>query len=236
VSVSKRRQGATSGSFVDNDGMSLKSTALLIALLAAGSSLAAQQARPLSPAGTASAQVLGKWVKGETTAYTMGGERYLEGKWIDITYGRPLLRGREAFGGSGAEYGKATNAGAPVWRAGANLSTRIKSEVPLSIGGKTMPAGEYSVFIELKQPTEWTFIVADWAVAPRLNANIPGALFGAFDYTPEKDILRAPMKVESLPFKVEQLEWTFLDMTTDAGRLAVMWDKTIASVPFRVAR
>jgi len=216
--------------------MNVKSIVVIVAFLTAGASLVAQQTRPLSPVGTASAQVLGKWVKGETTAYTMGGERYLEGKWIDITYGRPLLRVREAFGGSGAEYGKATNAGAPVWRAGANLSTRIKSEVPLAIGGKAMPAGEYSVFIDLKQPTEWTFIVADWAVAPRLNANIPGALFGAFDYTPEKDILRAPMKVESLPFKVEQLEWQFVDMTNDGGRLAIMWDKTMASVPFTVAR
>ena len=216
--------------------MKSKFFVLTVALIAAGASAIAQQARPLSPVGTASAQVLGKWVKGETTAYTMGGERYLEGKWIDITYGRPLLRGREAFGGRGAEYGKATNAGAPVWRAGANLSTRIKSEVPLAIGGKTMPAGEYSVFIDLKQPTEWTFIVADWAVAPKLNANIPGALFGAFDYTPEKDILRAPMKVESLPFRVEQLEWQFVDMTTDSGRLAIMWDKTMGSVAFTVAR
>ena len=216
--------------------MKLRLFVLAATLIAAGASGIAQQARPLSPVGTASAQVLGKWVKGETTAYTMGGERYLEGKWIDITYGRPLLRGREAFGGTGAEYGKATYAGAPVWRAGANLSTRIKSEVPLAIGGKTMPAGEYSVFIELKQPTEWTFIVADWAVAPKLNANIPGALFGAFDYTPEKDILRAPMKVESLPFKVEQLEWQFVDMTTDSGRIAIMWDKTMGSVPFKVAR
>src|SRR6185503_3272275 len=104
--------------------MSVKSIGIAVAFLALGASLVAQQARPLSPPGNASAQVLGKWVKGETTAFTMGGERYLEGKWIDITYGRPLLRGREAFVGTGAEYGKATNAGAPVWRAGANLSTR----------------------------------------------------------------------------------------------------------------
>ena len=216
--------------------MNVKSIAVVVAVLAAGVSLVAQQARPLSPPGNASVQVLGKWVKGETTSFAMGGERYLDGKWIDITYGRPLLRGREAFGGTGAEYGKATNGGAPVWRAGANLSTRIKSEVPLAIGGKTMPAGEYSVFIELKQPTEWTLIIADWAVAPRLNAGIPGALYGAFDYTPEKDILRAPMKVETLPVKVEQLDWEFLDMTNDGGRIAIVWDKTMASVPFKVAR
>jgi hypothetical protein len=44
------------------------------------------------------------------------------------------------------------------------------------------------------------------------------------------------MKVETLPFRVEQLEWQFLDMTNDSGRIAIVWDKTVGSVPFRVAR
>ena len=44
------------------------------------------------------------------------------------------------------------------------------------------------------------------------------------------------MKVEALPYRVEQLTWSFLDMTNDAGRIAIMWDRTLASVPFTVAR
>ena len=93
-------------------------------------SVAAQQAqsRPLSPDGVASVHVLGKWVKSERQTYTMGGERYQDGKWIDILYGRPLLRGREAFPGTGADYGKATlGPDAQVWRAGANFTTRLKT-------------------------------------------------------------------------------------------------------------
>src|SRR5690348_14655049 len=46
--------------------------------------------RPLSPSGIASAQVLGQWVKPNRQTYTMGGETYQGGKWIDIAYGRPL--------------------------------------------------------------------------------------------------------------------------------------------------
>jgi hypothetical protein len=104
-----------------------------------------------------------------------------------------------------------------VWRAGANVSTRIKTEVPLVIGGKTVPPGEYSLFIELKQPAEWTFIVSSWAAATKYDLSNKEALYGAFNYTPDKDITRAPMKVESLPFRVEQLEWKFLDMTDKAA-------------------
>jgi hypothetical protein len=76
--------------------------AVAIALLAASIPLAAQEpqrqpARPLSPDGIASAQVLGEWLKSDRETFTMGGERYQAGRWIDVLYGRPLLRGRDAF-------------------------------------------------------------------------------------------------------------------------------------------
>src|ERR1700733_12996598 len=198
------------------------------------SMLLAQSRRPLSGEGVASAQVLGKWVKSDRQAFTLGGAVYQGGKWIDIRYGRPLLRGREAFPGSGVEYGKVTYAGAPVWRAGANVSTRIKTEVPLMIGGKTISPGEYSLFIELKQPTEWTFIVSSWTAATKYDLSNVDALYGAFNYTPDKDLTRAPMKVEGLPFRGEQLEWKFLDVTDQGGRMAVVWDHSMASVPFEI--
>ncbi len=158
------------------------------------------------------------------------------GNWIDIVYGRPMLRGREAFTGTGAEYGKAAYADAPVWRAGANLSTRLKNTIPLVIGTTTVPAGEYSLFIELNSPTQWTFIVSNWAQAQRFGAPITEGLYGAFDYTPEKDVARAPMRVDTLPYKVEQLTWEFVDMTADGGRMAILWGTTMGSVPFKFGR
>jgi hypothetical protein len=205
---------------------------MLACLLAAGA-LVAQSRRPLSGEGVASAHILGRWVKANGNAYTLGNEIYQGGKWIDITYGRPLLRGREAFPGKGAEYGKATYADAPLWRAGANVSTRLKTEVPLVIGGKTVPPGEYSLFIELKQPSEWTFIVSSWPAQTKYDLNNKEALYGAFNYTPDKDVARAAMKVETLPFTVEQLEWKFLDVTDKGGRMSVVWDRSMASVPFQ---
>jgi hypothetical protein len=217
--------------------MTVKSIVVFVGgCLVMGTWLGAQTGRPLSPDGVASAQVLGKWVKSERQSAAMGGERYQEGKWIDIAYGRPLLRGREAFGGTGSEYGKTTHPGAPVWRAGANVSTRLKTEVALVIGGTTVPPGEYSLFIELKQPTEWTLIVSTWGALKDFGPSTKDALYGAFDYTPARDVARASMKVDSLPFQVEQLSWDCLDMTVDSGRMAVMWDKSMGSAPFKVGR
>jgi hypothetical protein len=104
------------------------------ALAVAGAALFAQQAAapapapmPASPRGTAATQVSGKCAAakpGDTP-------RYRDGKWIVVDYGRPILRGRTDIFGTDAEYGKTVNAGAPVWRAGANQTSRVKTEAPL---------------------------------------------------------------------------------------------------------
>ena len=193
----------------------------------------------MSPEGSAQTQVLGKWTKGERPTFAMGRENYVGGKWIEITYGRPLQRQRDLFG-SGPTYGKSINdvgtanlPAPPVWRAGANVSSRLKTEVPLIFGDKTVPAGEYSMFIDLNGPTQWTLIISRWAAQLKFDPNDKSALWGAYGYTPDKDVARIPMRVESLPFAVEQLTWSFLDMTNNGGRVALMWGKTLASATFK---
>src|SRR5689334_20458949 len=140
-----------------------------VAVLLAASAIVAGQGRTASPPGTASTEVRGK--------YTGGVEpQYVGGKWIEIFYSRPIKRGRDLWG-SGASYGQALNSGAPVWRAGANASTRLKTELPLVINGKTVPPGEYTMFIDLK-PNAWTLIVSRWAAKKDESDRNPQALWG----------------------------------------------------------
>ena len=129
----------------------------LVAIAITAALPTAQGNRPASPAGASATQIGGKYVN------ISDGSVYQGGKWIEITYGRPIKRGRDLWG-SGANYGKKLNDDAPVWRAGANVSTRLKSEVPLVINDKTVAPGEYSLFIDLK-PDNWTFIVSSWAAS-----------------------------------------------------------------------
>jgi hypothetical protein len=206
--------------------------AALVAL--AGALVVAQDARPLSPVGTAAAQVLGKYVKPATGrgAPALGGETYQGGKWIEITYGRPLKRGRNLWG-SGADYGKAALAGAPIWRAGANTTTRLKTEVPLIINGKTVAPGEYSLFIDLKE-NNWSFVVSTWAAQVKYDPADKTALWGAYGYTADKDVVRAPMKLDAIPNSMEQLTWQFVDVTDAGGTIALVWDKVMASVSFKL--
>ena len=41
-----------------------------------------------------------------------------------------------------------------------------------------------------------------------------------------------PMNLDKLPYDVDQLTWTFVDMTNNSGRIALMWGTTMASTPF----
>jgi hypothetical protein len=197
-----------------------------IAILVVGGLAQTPARKPASPPGTAATQIGGKYVE------VQGGQRYQDGKWIEVTYSRPIKRGRQNLFGAGADYGKAVSDGAPVWRAGANQTTRFKTEVPLVFDGKTLPAGEYSVFVELKE-NAWTLIFSNWPAQEKYDTNNKAALWGAYGYTPDKDVLRAAMKVETLPFSVDQFTIAFIDMATDGGKLAMMWDKTMATASFK---
>jgi hypothetical protein len=175
---------------------------------------------------------MGKWVSGARQTFAAGRGSYEGGKWIDVTFGRPLLRGRDPFG-TGADYGKGLLIGAPIWRAGADVSTQLKTEAPLVIGGKTVAPGTYTVFIDLKE-NNWTLVISTWGAQTKYDPNDKAALWGAYNYTPDKDVLRAPMKLETLPHSIEALSWEFLDMTDTGGTLAIAWGKTMASVGFKV--
>jgi Protein of unknown function (DUF2911) len=188
---------------------------------------AAQGGRPASPSGTAATEVLGRFD-------TSGAEPvYKGGKWIEITYGRPIKRGRDLFAGSGAEYGKAVNPDAPVWRAGANVTTQLRNDVPLVVDGKTIAPGTYTMFIDLK-PNAWTLIVSTHKAQTRYDPSNKNELWGAYNYTPDKDVVRAPMTLATLPWSIDQLTWAFTDMTDAGGKMTIMWDRTAASVPFTI--
>lgn len=208
--------------------MTRKLMATGAAALMMGAAVFAQSGgRPASPAGTAAVEIGGTYDTSGASSVYKGG------KWIEITYGRPIKRGRDVFGGTGANYGKVVNPDAPVWRAGANATTQLKTDVPLVINSKTLAPGTYTVFIDL-EPNNWTLIVSTWPAQARYDKTNKEALWGAYGYTPDKDVVRAPMKLETLPHAVEQLTWEFVDVTDNGGSIAISWDKVMASVPFKV--
>ena len=193
----------------------------LLACAAAVGALAQEQ-RIASPAGRSATQV------GGTFDERAG---YVGGRWIEITYGRPIRRGRDLFGPD--DYREFLNDGAPLWRAGANTTTQLITEAPLTFGGQTIQPGTYTVFIDLATDP-WTFVVSTWAAQQEYDFENKEALFGAYYYTPDKDVVRTPMRQETSPYSHDQLSWQFLDVSAGGGRLALFWEEVTASVAFTV--
>lgn len=179
-----------------------------------------------SPRGSAATQVGG--------AYNAEGA-YENGSWIVVDYGRPILRGRDNIFGSGQSYGDGFLLGAPIWRVGANQSTRLMTEVDLMFEGGRLPAGDYSLFAELEE-TEWTLVFSTWGVKEAFREENPDALWGSYEYTPDRDVLRTTMAVDTAAISADQLIITFTDMTQEGGNLTVWWDDQIATAPFTLAR
>ena len=182
------------------------------------------QDRRASPRGEAATQVGGGY----------DAEGSYSGSWVVVTYGRPILRGRDLFG-SGDEYGQQFLRGAPLWRVGADQSTRFMTETDLMFGGERLPAGEYSVFAELSED-EWTLVFSNWGAKESFREENDDALWGSYGYTPDRDVLRTTMDVDTIMMSADQLTISFMDMTQEGGVFTIWWDDQVATAPFQVAR
>jgi hypothetical protein len=103
------------------------------------------------------------------------------------------------------------------WRAGANDATTFVIDANMNVGGKTVPAGSYTLFA-LPKPDSWLLIISkqtgEWGVP------YPGE---------ESDFARIPMKVSKLPSPVEDFTISF-DHSGGACTMHLAWETTRASV------
>ena len=76
--------------------------------------------------------------------------KFSDGKTVTVNYSSPRAKGRKIFGGL-VPYGE-------VWRTGANEATTFVTDANLSVGGKDVPAGSYTIFTVPNQD-KWTLIV-----------------------------------------------------------------------------
>ena len=129
-----------------------------VVVLAGGAMARAQNRRVASPPGASATQI------GGTYDVRTG---YVDGKWLEVRYGRPIKRGRDLFGT--ADYVDFLNDGAPVWRAGANQTTRLNTEVGDRDRRQDHRArASTRLFIDL-QPDAWMLVVSTLAGADDLQ-------------------------------------------------------------------
>ncbi|HEX7191045.1 MAG TPA: DUF2911 domain-containing protein [Thermoanaerobaculia bacterium] len=122
---------------------------------------------------------------------------------ITVTYSRPGVKGREIFGGL-VPYGK-------VWRTGANTATQFAVTTDVTIEGKALPAGTYSLHT-IPGPDQWT-----------VAFNKDAGQWGSFNYDEKKDALRVTVKPEKTQHPTEWLEFYFPQISTDSATLLLRW-------------
>jgi Protein of unknown function (DUF2911) len=143
------------------------------------------------------------------------------GKTITINYSSPRVRGREGqlFGPDG-RIGQDPNY--PVWRAGANSATALHTDADLDIGGLEVPAGDYTLYVNLADPNNWELII-----------NKQTGQWG-LEYDMAQDLGRVKMTMSQPPAPVENLKYTLSDAGSNGGTLTLEWENHSASVPFTV--
>src|SRR5438046_2700325 len=83
-------------------------------------------------------------------------------------------------------------------------SSRRNAVTTVSVGEKKVPSRERSPLAAWKSSLEWTSIASRWAARLRFDQNETTVVWCAYGYTSDKDVARAAMKVEAIPFSVEQ--------------------------------
>jgi hypothetical protein len=132
------------------------------------------------------------------------------GKTVSIKYGAPSVRGRQIFGPGGKLSGDPTY---PAWRAGADNATALHTDADLTIGGLSVPKGDYTIYVDVKDPNAWSLII-----------NKQTGQWGTV-YDEGKDLGRVKMTMSVPASPVEQLKYTL-----SPGKLEISWDKHVASV------
>jgi hypothetical protein len=127
-----------------------------------------------------------------------------------VIYSRPKKEGRTVFGGL-VGYGK-------VWRLGANEATEVEFYKSVTIGGKKIAAGRYTLYALVNEKS-WTFII-----------NKETDTWGAFKYDASKDVAKVDVPVEATPEPVETLSMTFTKSGNNFN-LVVAWEKVKVTLP-----
>ena len=137
---------------------------------------------------------------------------------VKIKYGAPSLRGRKILGAI-EPYGK-------PWRAGANAATTIITDKDLVIGGKTLAAGKYTIYMvpgEKKWKVNINSATGQWGIAK--DTKDPRGYSATDD--PSKDVATVTVK----PKKAGPTER--LTYTINSKGFTLMWEDLEIDVPVK---
>ncbi len=138
----------------------------------------------------------------------------IDGTNVSVFYCRPFKKDREIFGAL-VPYGE-------VWRTGANEATTFSTDQDITIAGKPLPKGEYTMWT-IPGESSWKVIFNSKSYGWGVDFNSKAAR------EPEFDVLEVEVPVQQLPSVQEQFTITFEETSPMAMTLA--WDQTKIALP-----
>lgn len=129
-----------------------------------------------------------------------------------VIYSRPQKKGRKIFGDL-EPYGE-------LYRLGANEATEIEFYRAVSIGGKNIPKGRYTIY-SIPEEKQWTIIL-----------NRDTDIWGAFKYDRNKDVLRTTVAVTPLDTPVDPFTMVF-EKAAYGANLIIAWDTVSIVLPVK---
>jgi len=126
----------------------------------------------------------------------------VNGKEISVQYGAPSVRNRQVWGDM-APYNE-------VWRTGANEATNVEFANEVTVQGRRLPAGRYSLFTIPRQNGQWTVIFnSEWDLE-----------HGHFQYKEENDVLRVEVSPEMGQTHQEQMV-----IKVEEPGIVILWEE-----------
>jgi len=150
----------------------------------------------------------------ETISTVVGGDR------VTIVYGRPYSKDPKT-GQTRKIWGTLVPNG-KIWRMGADEATLLITQQPIELGGTTVPAGAYTLFM---LPSEDG---AKLVISKQLGQ-------WGLQYDEKHDLARVDLKKEPLDKTVDQFTMA-VEKAGNGGVIKMMWENTQFSVPFMVKK
>lgn len=141
----------------------------------------------------------------------------IDGTKISVTYSRPRARGRpKLFGNPVAQHW------GEVWTPGANWATVLELSKDVTLNGRRVPKGKYSVWMVLREKGDWTTVLdPNWRIFHMDPPDSSGTQ------------LRISTPVSQEPF-VDVLTWSMPELTVSGGTLTMQWGTTRATLKVAV--
>lgn len=140
----------------------------------------------------------------------------VDGTVITVDYGRAQVRGRDSL------FGKVVTKN-EVWTPGANAATTFQASRDVTVGGKPLPAGKYSVWLVSDPAASWT-----------LYFHRNAGLFHTQHPKPAEMALAVPVPHTMTGEHVEILTFDFPRVSTTGAELRLRWGTTVMPVEIGV--